>query len=487
MKKLLFPVILFLFPFIVKAQNQPQILKDFEGTISRLNGSLSISEHVNLMQVTIDDENFDMIAIDDQMHVLWKTKLKGYSIGFGKFRDKIMIVAATGYSEYKGISSTYNGYVLDPQSGKVTLQKEIYHGSEQFQETPLAIFNNLGTVFKLLVKQNAVARKTFTTSRTMDNFRVTQDLTIIDYNDQLEPVNTIKPVISNDTFLGFTANNKNETFIGWLKDNGTVSIIKYEAGKKEPVKQLDQVLNIQYGLDQKMGFNNMLLSSSRTNDNVIFLSGLIKGNGNDMQVVTGKFDFGSNTHKITTQGLSKAIFKTIEKSFAAPGKDLPDSNLGYPPNMLLKFASEQDGTLLIGLSAHYVEQTSNAFWQTENSLLICGYDTDLNLKFQQVLPSGYSTPSHTFPTGVYFSKGFLYVVANFKSSLITLKALYGKLDLKTGKWEKMQVLSKEKISNSDYAVGNSISWYPDSFMVPYAEQRGIMKNKMGILLQKNSY
>ena len=487
MKKNLLPLLFILFPFISIAQNQPQVLKDVAGTITELHAAKKISDHVSIVQTNIDDDNFEMIAVDDQLQVLWKTKLKGYAIGFGKYKDKLIAVAATNNSDIKGVSRTLNGFVIDEQTGKISLQKQIYEGSEQYQELPTVYFTDAGSVFKLVVRQTAVERKSFTTTRTIANMLAVQDITITDFNEQLEPQATIKPVIGNDALIGVTGNSKGDTFIAWLKDNSSVNVIKYAYGKTEPEKTITQTLDTRNLAEYKGIFINMVVVTSRNNNDMVYFGGVRSTNSDEMQVTACKFNFADNTHKITTELYDKDRLKSIEKSFTPLNTNLPNPHLGSATDMTIRFVSENDRNFVIGMSAYGRYTTASSFYQTESSLLICGFGDDLKPKYQQVLPSGYSTRVRTFPGGTNIAKGTLNIVYNYMPGLVSMGAIYGALDLQTGQWKKLETLSRDNISSGEYADGSGIIWFNDNFVVPYANVHMLSASKMNILLQKNTY
>jgi hypothetical protein len=486
-KRNLLPLLFILLPFISIAQNQPQVLKDLDGTVAKITTAKKISEHVSILQTNVDDDNFSMIAVNDQLQVLWKTKLKGYAIGFGKYKDRLIAVAATNNSDIKGVSRTLNGFVIDKQTGKVSLQKQIYQGSEQYQELPAVYFNDAGSIFKLVVRQTAVERKSFTTTRTIANMLAVQDITITNFNEQLEPLTTVKPVIGNDALIGVTSNNKGDTFIAWLKDNSSVSIIKYGYGKTDPEKTITQTLDTRNLAEFKGLFINMAIVPLRNNNDVIFFGGVRSTNSDEMQVTACKFNFADNTHKITTELYDKDRFKSIEKTFNSTGSNLSNPHIGTPEDMTIRFVSEADGNLVIGISAYGRYTTANSFYQTEGSLLICSYDNDLKPKFQQVMPSGYSSRVRIFPGNGTIAKGTLYIVYNYMPSLVSMGAIYGALDLQTGQWKKMVALPRNNISSGEFADGNGIVWFDDSFIVPYADVHMLSVSKINILLQKNTY
>lgn len=207
----------------------------------------------------------------------------------------------------------------------------------------------------------------------------------------------------------------------------------------------------------------------------------------DAELGIGKFDFSTGKKYFVAEAFDKAHVKMLQKSFVPLNKKIDDADLGPRSGLHLRYLTETNGVLIAALTSRYLTTGSYGIWNTENSVLINGYDENLNTKFQQILPIKYTVPNNFLPFGYHAAKNKLYVVGNTKSGLTTLNGVYGCLDINTGKWDKMYVLSKKKISNTDYADGDVILWFNDNYLVPYFEAKGLMKNKFNITLQQNSY
>ncbi|RYE24065.1 MAG: hypothetical protein EOP45_06225, partial [Sphingobacteriaceae bacterium] len=76
--------------------------------------SFSFDGHLAISQINTDNDNFDLVAVNDQMETQWKTSLAGYAMKAARIGDKIIAIAVTDYSFFKGKGSTYKGYIIDP-------------------------------------------------------------------------------------------------------------------------------------------------------------------------------------------------------------------------------------------------------------------------------------------------------------------------------------------------------------------------------------
>src|SRR5258708_9342488 len=140
MKKLLLQCLLLMLPVVAFAQGDAPLYKDLTGKIKKIVTSFKLNDHTSVVQTNIDDENFELIGVNDKMEVIWRTPLKGFAIGAGKFRGQILAVAATGFSVSKGIISPYNGFFINGQTGKLIQQKVVYNRSYAKKECAKVFF-----------------------------------------------------------------------------------------------------------------------------------------------------------------------------------------------------------------------------------------------------------------------------------------------------------------------------------------------------------
>lgn len=490
-KNLLFYFVLLL-PVFASAQNDPPLYKDFAEGIKSIN-TLVFDEHVNILQINTDNENFDLEAVNDQMQVLWKTSFSGYSLAVKKFKGKVLAIVSTDHSSIKGINNTYKAYLVDPKNGKLLAEKEIYTAPDTYMETP-SVFTGEGDHFLLAVRETGMARKIhvalpsvfalITINKLEKEFNATRSLQVLEFNEKLEKINDYKPALANGTMINWACNTHGDLFIGWL--NGpSIEVYKYDAGKAAPSDQL--TADIEFKNDDKIvPSEHIVFKPSETNPNV-FYYGLTYVNTDDVaQLGVGKFDFSTNKKSYVAQPFSKASLKALEKSFVPVNKKLDDINTGNAKSLRIKYFNEKDGSIVAALSTTFVSSGRYSNSMIETSLIINGFDNDLALKSQQILPSGYAY-GITLPSAFRMAKNKLYIVSNLKSGMLTINGIYGCLDLATGKWDKMELLSKKKIGNSDYMNGDGVLWFGSNYVVSYFDPAGWVRVKFNITLQQNEY
>ncbi|RYU90007.1 hypothetical protein EWM62_10710 [Mucilaginibacter terrigena] len=495
MRRSLLPYfIALLLPLLASAQNEAPVNEDFAKGIKATN-TFAFNDHLNVMQVSTDDENFDLIAIDDKMQIVWKTSLAGYGIKTDKLKGKIIALASSDHSMFKGTNNTFKAYVVDPATGKVLADKVVYKSTDEYVEFP-QMYTGDGEFFKLAVRQSGFKRKIhvgvpifsfFAYNGYVKEYNETKNLQVIEYNDKLDSVSSFKPAKSNGIFISLAWNKHADMFIGWL--NGpSIEVYKYDAGKTVPSNQLTVPVSLKE--DKAVIPSKSLLLQPAEDKNILYYSLLYRNPDKDTELGIGKLDFETNKKSYVTQVIDKANLKVIKKAFVPVNKDIDDVDLGYGGGMGLKYMNEVDGKVILTVASNATVSSgvsSGGVYYLEYAPIINVFDKDLNLKFQQVLPSNSYYPSRPLQTGYHVIKNKLYMVANTKKGLTKNLGVFGILDINTGKWDKMELLSKKHISNSDYSEGPSILWFGNSFIVPYFAPKTFAFTKSNVSLQLNQY
>jgi hypothetical protein len=488
MKRLLLQYLLLIVPIFAFAQSNPPVYKDLTGKIKKIVHSFKLTDHASVIQTNVDDENFELIAINDKMEVLWRTTLKGFAIGAGKFKGQILAVAATGFSQAKGIISPYNGFLINGQTGKLIQQKVIYNSSYDTKEWAKAFFTENDANFSLVIGQTD-------NNKSIPMFEVshvdTKDLTVINLNEKLEAINT-KHIVPNGGFVGIADNNKNELFVFVIQDDKTLKVSKYEASKTESSGTVIQNIDLNRKSDIEYGNPNgkpniesdAWAFASSNDQNIAYFASVHKNYDKDRELTVCKLDFTTRTSQIVNEVLDGKHIRSIEKNYSPFDKKLDKPDVGGGSYMAVRYMEEYNGTLLVTFSEHYIASIGKGGFFKEYSLIINGYDLNLKQKFQQILPSLSESTPHLLYTGYHFINNALYVIANTGER--KRSTFYGQLDLSTGNWLKLEILPRKGIENYEYSDKN-VLWFTNGFIVPYMAPHGLIMGKEIASLQLSTY
>lgn len=475
MKKSLLWYLLLLFPLSVSAQNQT-LLKGFEKKVLEAFTVVKVNDHVNVTQVLLENYNFELVAVDEKMQVLWRTPLMGKPIGCGNFSGHLLAVASVNSSKAKDAGKSYLAYFVDEQTGKLIQQKEIYTSAAATLEVTEALFDEKGTWFKLVVRETASNRsKRFVSQATYDK---TNSLAVIDINNKLD-VTITKPNVPDGYYAGCAAGSAESFLLFVLQPDGTLKVSKFDSGKAEPSASITQSLDIKAETSYDLLAYKYTVSSS--DPDVAYFSLVHKNLNRDYELSVCKLDFNTNSGKIVNEVLTKDHLKSIEKNFSTTDKKIDHPDMGAGFLFVVKHLEVYDGVVLVSFEASFGQD----HYAVENATILNAYDKDLNLKFQQVLPN---ITVHGLTSAIavdyYHSGNNLYLIAN--TGNMKFYTLYGQLDLASGKWIKLQRIEKEKIDSSDYTNDRNL-WYKDGFILIYMPFTNGLLSKVDLSLQLNAY
>ncbi|WP_100342635.1 hypothetical protein [Mucilaginibacter auburnensis] len=471
-------------------QKNPPVVENFAKRITN-SEAMVFDEHLNVIGLQTDDDKYDVVGVDENMQSLWKIALDANTLWIKKFKSKVLVLASlTNKSKAVG-DVTYTAYMIDPATGKIAGNKVVYHATNEFVQQP-QIFTGNGDFFKLAVRTTTRKENTGVWAdmfksggKIAKEWNQTADLRIISYNEKLDTINTLKPVTTNGLFLSLTVNKNQDVFIGWF--NGpSMEIYKYDAGQTKPSNFMAVPVDFKSGQNSIVA-NTLFLRPSE-NKNIINLALLYNNEKGFPQLGIGRMDFSNNQKKFVTQVFDKATLNAFKKSFQPVNKDLDNVDFGLPEAMTIQHIEEVNGNIVAAVAANWFQTSSRGITvHITSSVIINSYDQNLNLKFQQVLPTTGFHVSDVLTVAFHVRKNELDVLANTKNGMASNACAYAALDLNTGKWVKMYKLSKKKIPAFAYSRGSSALWYADRFVVPYFSLVTYSYVKNNIDLQSNFY
>jgi len=475
MKKLLLFTSLIFSTLISFSQDNLVVVKNFEKNINSLDQSFVLNEHMNVMMIAKDLKNFELIAVDDQMHRVWEASFPGLSITAGMFKGHVLAIAYTGGGNTRETHNICSAFLIDEHTGKLIQQKVIYdHPSDTWDETN-TYFAVDGSWFKMSVRLTGLNKKSGAFSK-MGSFYDTKDFTVIDLDQQLGAT-LYHPDLSNGSFPVIAPNYDGGFFFFDLTDkNTTLKCSRFTQGQQQPVAMVTQPISFS---DRKEGsINGMPHAICLAKDpNLAFYSMVHFNQSKDMVFSLARMDFGSKTGKIINEVIDKPYVKAMESSFTPADKKVDNPYFSYKYNLYdLDGIKEYNGELLVSLSARYYYMDHDV----RSSIFFKAFDKDLNLKFLQVWPG----KTNAYEIDYHLKGNDLYVVDNHHDNY-NFDTLYGELDLSSGKWKKLETIPRRKISNADKAMHNL--WYGEHFVVAYQTFTHSGGSNADISLQQNTY
>lgn len=450
------------------AQNDPPTLK-IESKATAIS-TFKFDDHLNILSINKKKNGTEVLAINDKMEVLWKKEFDSPPL-INRFKNHVVLLT--------GNENDYHIILLDALNGTPLTDKIIRPRSKGDYWEWQSLYTNNGTVLKLALGITIVTKKPQSRLE-MKDLTTLSKLEIIDLNEQLDVTGSVKPDVNNTTLINISFNQAGDMFIGWL-DGGTLEIDKYAAGKNVLSGKLTTGVPLLKSHIMSAADYIKVVPSS-TDANAVFYGLTYENEKNDIEFGLGKFDFKTNQKLFNNQVINKEYLKSAKEKFVPVNKKIDDVNLGRYSDYQLRYMEDVDGTIVAAMSSQSAasSQISNSgLWFMEGALLINGYDGNLGAKFQQFLPSYTEIPNVYLNKGYYHNKSKLYVVGNNKQGVNSKEPTYGVLDAATGKWDKMENLSRKGVRDSPYFDGKTILWYGDRFIIPYLSPE--------VTLQLNNY
>jgi hypothetical protein len=500
MKKLIF--LLALLPLFAMSQNNG-VYQDYFEKVRDLSAAVKINGQLSVLQVNTDNENYAVVAINDKMQMVWRTPMAGYAMAVAKFKGKIIAIAATDHSATLGKNNIYKAVIIDPANGKIVTTKTIYEGAPEYMDFPEILISK-DNFLGIGVRQSTFKRKLhvaapsifalISLSKFDKQYHDTKDLNVFQYDENLNVINTFKPeVLPTATYAGMQVNEAGDVFVAWFSDgktkgnDGGVSIHRYEYGKKQQAGTIKADIGLRS--DFFSAVDAIQFTTSSVNRSKIYLGLFYTNLNKDLELGIGAFDLSTGQKKFITEVFDRTHFKAIEKEYVEFNNKLHSLDLGR--SLQVRCFEEVNGSLVMAATSRGSQSSainSSGTWITELGILIQVYDPALTLKYRQFVPSFYAYPNRRIPIAYIFTTtGKLHILASDKTGTNTMNALYSVLDLQSGKWNKMERLSKKKIDNSAYADGGATLWFDNFFYTPYLEPKGFTGTKYNVTYQQNSY
>jgi hypothetical protein len=487
-----------LLPLLVFAQDD-NVVKEFAKRALELH-SIQINEHLNVLQIEYDKATFELIGVNDQMQTIWRSTFKGHPFQTAKFKGNIITLTSTE-DDSKGPNNTFVAFLVDYTTGKLIAQNQICTDEDDYREFP-EMSTGDGSYCEVVIRKGLMERKrsysAFGFSKKLQAQKTISNLQAFELNEKLEIVNSFKPEIDPGLFLTSAFNNNGDIFISWL-DGVTINVYRYPKEKPASSKKLSIDIPAEsIEIEQNDDHHIMNLIPDEKDKNKVYYAVIYKNKNKNPELNVGKFDFINGKETSATEEFDKKEVKRLKKSYVGVNKKIDDADFSSD-QIELKYASEMNGKLVVALGS-YSKYSSTTIYPNANvstsgsttadyATLINGYDLDLNQKFQQLMPIKSANPFIKLYNGYYITNDKLNILSNYTSSMMNghYQAL-SVLDLNTGTWDKMDILSKKHINNGDFADGRGVMWFGTNYIVPYCNPKSWVNYYMfEVTLQQNQY
>jgi hypothetical protein len=451
-------------------------------------GLIKIDNNSIISPIQLDSKNYGVIRLNKDMSTQWQIKLDYFPLAIGVFHGKILVIATNEYSSWKGTANNFIGYVIDPATGNIITQKNIYTDNEDFFEQPVFLIAPDGSSFKMVMRISTLTKKAhfslaFNSNKGVEELLESSDFKILDFNESLDLKSSIKPVLEDGLFMGATINKNGDVFLMTEYSQAYIKIARYEPGKTAPSK----VLQLPISMSDDIGINlgDSYLFTSKTDPLILHYAMTYKNANNDRELAVGKFDFKKGIVDHDIQVMDKAYLKELRKSYVPFNKKFDDADLGSKNSMYIKNVIENNGKLIVALGSYSTYNTTSASPEVADTravfemhdIIVNMYDEKANLQFQQLVSRIYRGYFPIFfSPGMHCKNDILYIDVNNNKGFYGYKTIYSQIDLKTGAILNIAGISKDNIKNSYPSSPIATLWFDDQFILSYMEEKGFIKD-----------
>lgn len=473
-------------------QTQVGLIKDPQWNLvnaynNKFKNTINLSDNSLAMVVGIPKADFAVVSIDHQLNQKWLTPLNGYPLTIGKFKNNIMVVAASDKNFFKNFGGSYKAYLLEEKTGKVLSEKIIYEGNKDFIEDPDFFFANDGSYFRMSVRLTLMKRKTgiMAVYQSDKSYPKTQAFSIINYDANLNQREIIQPRMPEGE-QWITSNGPDGSLFIATVDNrgGKISAATYISNSADPLKVVTIPIDIRKGKEI-----NSILSTAGAKPFINYLAVVYENSDKEMTLISAKIDFKDGTSKLAKDVFDNKRIKELQKSFVPVNKAFDDLQFTKIEYLGVKHIIEYGDKLLVGVGPSFFQSSNNIAVTFDGSLLMKVYDQEMKEMYHQFIPRTYMSLDGEGSKVAFSLKGnTLRMVANMRNgSLSTLSSLFAEMDFTTGKMIKTNKIFDKEIKRGFYVNTESVTWLNESFILPYYDKPRIFKMTLDAQMQLLNY
>ncbi len=410
-----------------------------------------------------------IIAVDENGTTKWTTGVKGLAMTIGKFKNYLIVFSTPHLKNAtQAYTNELNASLIDPVSGKVVLQKNINTGDATFIEQALFFLSDDGSFCKvgLRLSNRKQAIDITLVNKFLQQFGETQSFTLIELDEKLERKNETKLTLPEGGFGGAQCNSKGEVFIRTIPSKNAIQVSQFVSGNTAAVKTLVQTINAR---DKDMTAKFLV---SKNNPSVVYLATLYEDEDKEAALSLSRLNFADGTKIEKKEQITRSRVKDLEKNYKVVNEKMDKPDLGKPGDMRILELEECGDQLFTSIEAIEAAATSTRQWDNVYSVLLTSYDLSFNLKSQNIVPRFYMS-AYGYGLGIHRDGNILRFIANDHPNMLSNKAMYGELDLKTGQVIKLNHIEKDRIEKGNPMNPANILWYPSGFVLTYINMKGM--------------
>jgi len=475
MKKLLIIAMLLQYPYLLFAQKKDTVLNILNARINQLVTSMRVNNHLSAYLTNIHHNNFELTAVNDSPAVAWHTQLKGSVLTAGVFKNRIIVITYTVRHLKYGKAHDFSGLIFDAATGRQLGEKLFYQSDTGKYERAFS-FDFTENSFRLVVKDEGTERRKYhnfdkptffskvSPFYSLPIFGITHQVQVFNYNQQLETT-SVGDFAVKGGLIGYDFDKKGDLMVALLNDND-IEIDKFITGNGAPISSIKAGLNLKSELGRRK-MPSIIVKASADNPDEFFYA--IEGNtSHSAEARLGKVNFADNTSTSVITTFTDDELKAMEKNYTPVNKDITKIDFRNAKDMDIADLLVTGDKVILPMQAStvssYTIDDSQYYTSGVGAAIYNVFSTDLKPLYKAILPTRATADANVSfneNNHIGMNGNKLYILGNADDPKRN-GGLYAVLDLKSGRWDKMELIGKmeEQVSLFD-AI-----WLKNVFFMP---------------------
>lgn len=438
-----------------------------------------------------------VVSVTPDYRFKWTTAITGDPFCIARLGDNVIVVAATDRSYFKSYNNQYNAFLIDPASGKVLMQKEIYNGSKEFMEFPRFYTSESGKFFKFSVRRTAVKRKVhvglpglgaLVTLKTLEKQANTVQRFAIVTIDKNFDMKTVEPAFPEGTYINSVSNADGDVFVFTMNNKSSFQVSRYPEGQTQAVSSINQPLGgeLKRMLDPETGESQLFPVCDDKNPSAVYW-GMMVDAGKGTTLLVSRINFADGSSSLASETFTQDKLRGLKKQFKANNEDVGRLDLGVSENMVLHSLRVFEDRVFVITAA----QIGSGSFFNFSSEIVSSFSKDLKLNYQLVIPNRFYVKSPGTPYAeaeLNRTGDVVRFIANADKGIAAVRSIYGEFNAETGQMLKLTVIPRgKKVSNDAFVNGKAIMWTDKSYTVSFCEPKGWTGSKEDVTVKQYAY
>lgn len=439
---------------------------------------LSGNEVAALVSFTTDQ--FGVQVFTSDLKIKWSTPVPGVPRALGRFHNKLLVLTTSDFTN-SGWKNDLDACILDPETGKIEVQKNVYQGGENYYIEPKFFFSSKDNDFKLGIRTTG-AEKKFRINVTLmggetklqKEWGLTSSFELISFNDKLEATGKAElPVKKEYRFLDCKNNSEGVLFIAYFDGESGISVqrVKPGAGNSSEFRHMS------FDAHNNSYFSTYFFLSPSHPD-IAYMNVNYFNSDNQQSMGAYKVDFGAEDQQpLRAVSIINKDYKKKMKEGYTPfskdeGKPTQDDWSDLKPTAVLE---QGDKIIVVREVLQILVGNGREEWTT-GDMILSFYDKEMKLQSELMITKDLEQSMSSFGRGssLHVKDNVLYILTG-KVVPLNFHAILASVDLTTGKLLKYAVFNKNPSSGTIIDPQSTI-WFNDGAQLNFLAEFGVLKH-----------